>query len=946
MLDFLFEKFRKIITSRLLPVALLFICLFAVLIHRIFILQIVEGESNSEQINLLLEKTREIKSTRGNIYDRNGVLLAYNKLTYSVIIDESTVLTTNIEKNAMLFNLIQIIEKYGNTIEYEFGLGLDDKDNLYFTVEGSSLLRFKKNVYGKLYSDDLSEEEAAAGPEDVFQYLRYGISTYTPMFNISEEYSLEDALKIMTLRYAIYTNYPKYNQIIICSDVSDETVTGIYENSIDLPGVDIQQQSSRAYNDELYSSHILGYTGLISGTELDALGENTTYTSSDLVGKTGIEKTFESELSGVKGLETISVNSSGKFIDILSRNDPVAGSDIYLTIDSRMQEAYYKIIERNLAGILLSKINNSTDAGTRGVSAKDIRIPINDVYYALINNNIIKINNFNTTDASAIEKEVYQKFVEKLENVLLELEDILSIENSILTNESSEEMQEYLAYIFSELKNEGILLTTSMNTEDTTYQNYMNNRLSLSDFLQYAIANNWVDLNKLNIGDEYFSTEELYIKVLDYTKSKLLNDTTFHKKIYKNLVYSYKVSGSEICLLLFEQGVLKYNEEEVTKLTNGTLSPYTFIKNKIKNLEITPAQLALNPCSASVVVIDVKTGDVLSMVSYPSYNINLFANKIDSEYYSQLSTDLTTPMYPRATKQRTAPGSTFKMVTAIAGLEEGVLAPTETIHDDSEFTNVVPSPKCWSSISHGSIDVTTALEVSCNYFFYEVGWRLGLDSTGTNRDQLGLEQLSKYATILGLDEVSGIEIEESQPLISDEGSVRSAIGQGTNNFTPIQLARYVTTIATSGKSYDLTLLSKIIDKDGNLIQDNQASYEQLSDFQDSTWDLVQEGMYKVGNGEQSSISSLFEDYPILVAGKTGTAQESIYNPNHALFVSYAPYEDPEISVTVVIPNGYASSNAVELARDVYSYYFDLDGADLLTEGPAETPDADGHAFSD
>jgi penicillin-binding protein 2 len=244
------------------------------------------------------------------------------------------------------------------------------------------------------------------------------------------------------------------------------------------------------------------------------------------------------------------------------------------------------------------------------------------------------------------------------------------------------------------------------------------------------------------------------------------------------------------------------------------------------------------------------------------------------------------------------------------------------------------------------VDVTEALEVSCNYFFYEVGWRLGLDSSGVNRDSIGLEKLKKYASLFGLNRKSGIEIEEAEPKISDEGSIRSAIGQGTHNYTPVQLARYLTAVATSGTLYDLTLVDKVVDKDGTVVLDNKAKSEKIKGVSDTTWNLVHEGMYKVANGSKSSVSSIFKDFPVKVAGKTGTAQESKSRANHALFLSYAPYEDPEITVAVVIPNGYASSNAVELARDIYSYYFDVDDKNELVNGDAILPNSSHSSFTD
>ena len=947
MFDIITEKLKQIISSRLLPVSFIFIALFSILISRIFTLQIVEGESHSEAISLKSVKTREIKSTRGNLYDRNGVLLAYNKLTFSVILDESPNLVTNVEKNSMLYNLILILEEQEDTIESEFGISIDEEGKLAFNVEKAAELRFKKNAYGLRSVDDLNKEQKAATAEEVFIYLRHGLSKYTPMFDISDEYSLGDALKIMTLRYAIYTNYPKYNQIIICSSVKDETVAAIYENSIKLPGVEIKQQTYRVYNDSIYTAYIMGYTGLINAAELESIqATSKLYNSSDVIGKTGIEKEYETYLAGTKGLETISINDSGKFLSVVERTDPVAGSDVYLTIDSKLQKAYYHIIERKLAGILLSKINNSTDAGSRGTSAANIRIPIYDVYFALIENNVIDINAFKGDDASNLEKQVYVKFLTKQEQVFTQLDNLLALNNNTVNSAASEEMQEYLSYIYSTLKDQDILLKSSVDTNDSKYIAYQNDELSLSKFLQYAIASNWVNLTELGIGDEYFSTDELYEKLLAYIKNMLVDDSTFHKKLYNYLVYSYKLSGTEISLLLFDQGVIKYNKDEISKLENGTMSAYTFITNKIKNLKITPAQLALEPCSASVVVTDANTGDVIAMVSYPSIDNNKLANKIDTTYYNQIYNDLTEPLNHRAAKQRTAPGSTFKMVTAIAGLEEGVIGPTETIKDKVVFDKISPSPKCWSSSGHGSVDITTALEVSCNFFFYEVGWRLGLDNLGVNRSQVGLEKLAKYASILGLDRKSGIEIDEYEPIVSDTDSVRSAIGQGTNNYTPIQLARYVTTIANSGTCFDLTLIDKIVDKDGEILLENSAKSTQLTEIKDSTWQLVQAGMEKVGNGIRSSTSYLFKDYPIHIAGKTGTAQESLSRANHALFVSYAPFEAPEIAVTVVIPNGYTSSYAVELGRDIYSYYFDLSNADKLVNGPATLPSSGAPAFSD
>ena len=356
--------------------------------------------------------------------------------------------------------------------------------------------------------------------------------------------------------------------------------------------------------------------------------------------------------------------------------------------------------------------------------------------------------------------------------------------------------------------------------------------------------------------------------------------------------------------------------------------------------------LALDPCSGSIVLTDVNTGDVKAYVTYPTYDNNKFANSIDSDYYYNMMTSGSYPMMNRPSMQKTAPGSTFKMVSSTAALEEyGILSsPGEKILDKHEFKEVDPSPKCWSRTSHGRIDVTDALKHSCNYFFYEVGYRLGLTSDKTLNNNKGLETLKKYASMYGLDSESGVELPELSPQISDTDCVRSAIGQGTNSYTPAQLSRYVTTIANSGTCYDLTLIDRIHNTKKDKDVNKKPKVHSKMSVSQNTWNLIHSGMRKVVTG--GSVASLFKKVNVDVAGKTGTAQENDSKPNHALFVSYAPYDKPEISVTTVIPNGYTSGNAAELARDIYIYYYDKDKRSSLLKSKVQKPENTSHAFSD
>lgn len=271
------------------------------------------------------------------------------------------------------------------------------------------------------------------------------------------------------------------------------------------------------------------------------------------------------------------------------------------------------------------------------------------------------------------------------------------------------------------------------------------------------------------------------------------------------------------------------------------------------------------------------------------------------------------------------------MVSAVAGLTEGVIEAGSWINCSGSFTKVTPSPNCWIYPgAHGSLNVVGALEVSCNNFFYEVGYRLGQDEEGTYDSDQGIAVLAEYAELFGLGEKSGVGIPGAEPEISDEYAVQSAIGQGTNNYTVSQLARYVSAVANRGNVNSLTLVDRITYADGTVISENETeTVRTMEEVSEDTWDLVQEGMEQM-----VSSSSTFAGIHFSMAGKTGTAQQSSLHPDHALFVGYAPSDSPEIAVAVRIAYGYSSSYAAEIGRDIAKIWFDRDTAGEVITGEA------------
>lgn len=954
------EWIMEIIKSRLFVTVIAFCVLFAILIQRVFYLQIVKGQYYLDNYKLQIRKTREVPGTRGNIYDRNGELLAYNELAYSVTIEDNgdyssmTLKEKNKIINETVEEVIDIVESNGDTVISDFGIILNASGNYEFAAQNeTSKLRFLADIYGYQTIDELTDKEENASADDIINYLcedeRYGYGI--------DQSSMEKSriLKMVNIRYAISLNsFQKYIPTTIASNVSDETVAEIMENSDRLQGVNIAEDSLRRYTDSKYFASLIGYTGKISQEEYNEKKESSKeYTLTDIVGKSGLEQTMDEELQGTKGKEIVYVDSVGNVIETEKKTDAVAGNDLYLTIDKNLQEATYQIIEEKLAGILVSRIQNimNYDTASAGDSSKII-IPIDDVYHALFANEVIDTKHFSSADAKETEKKVAALVAEKKASCIAEVMSQLRDPAAASYKSLSKEMQAYMNYIADDLLMDraGILSSDAIDTSDKTYIAWTKDEnISLYEYLNYAISKNWINLSGIPQAEteqeKYSDLNEIYGQILTYLEQTLPSDSTFEKLVYRYMIKANELKGKDICRILYEQNVIAFDEGQYQGLESGQIDPYNFLVGKISSLEITPAQLALEPCSGSAVVTDVNTGEVLACVSYPGYDNNRLANTMDSAYYNKLANDLSSPFYNTATQERTAPGSTYKMLTSVAALTEGIITPSDGVVCEGIFEKVFPNPKCWISPgAHGWLDVTGALQHSCNIFYYEMGYELGVteseDKKGedgkpakTYSSDLGIDKLTKYAEMFGLNEKSGLEISESKPQISDTDSVLSAIGQGTNNYTTSQLARYVTAVANRGKVFQLSLLDKTVDKKGNVVKDYQPELRnEITEVSDSTWNAVQQGMEDMVSTTGTFDSLRLEGFQM--AGKTGTAQQSETHPDHALFVGYAPSENPEIAVSVRIANGYNSSYTAEIGRDIVKYKYHLGDTEDIVTGSA------------
>lgn len=944
MVDRIKELVVKIVKSRLFVFWIVMLVLFIYVIQHLFTLQIVNGEEYLNNYTLSIEKEISIEGTRGNIYDRNGILLAHNELSYTVTLEDNGTYARNDERaeklNEEIDILIDMIEGNGDTIVNDFNLYMDTDGNLSYLVEDTKLMRFRADIYGRTKIDDLKinpdlgYDEAQATPEQMYEYL---LNKFAINADDTVTYDRYRAYQIMIVRYGLYQNsYQKYIATNVAEDVSDETVAMIKEHAYELQGVEVREDTKRVYDYPEYFSHIIGYTGKIDTEEYEELSaQDDSYTLNDIIGKAGIEQVMELQLQGNKGSETVYVNNLGKILEIKDYEEPSAGNDVYLSIDATLQMAIYDMLEQELAGILNTKIINAKTS-----DSSELYIPIYKVYNALIENSIIDLKKMASAGAGTQQANVYNVFAGQQGTALQNVESAL--QSSTAYNDLSDEMQEYMSYIIMMLQNKKIFDAKAVDSSDSVYQDWKNGGISVQEYLRHAIDSSWIDITAFELNEKYADTGEIYNVLVSYVMEQLKTDNAFDKIVYKYLIYDDRITGTQLCLILYEQGVLQQDEETVSKLVNGTTSAYTFLKNKIKSLEITPAQLALDPCTGSCVIMDPNTGELLASVTYPGYDTNRLANTMDSAYYNQLLQDGSLPLYNNATQQTTAPGSTFKMVTTAAGLTEGVITPETIIQDDGAFTKLGRDLHCWVYPSnHGKINVTQAIRDSCNTFFSEVGYRLSMNGD-TYDEKKGLAALNKYAELFGLGDKTNIEISESSSNIANEYPIDASIGQSNNAYTTSQLCRYAASLANSGTVYDLTLLDKVTDSSGNTIQEYQPSVRnEITELSSSVWQVIHEGM-ELAIGEHDQ----FDDLNVKLAGKTGTAQENEERPNHALFVGYAPADSPQIAIATRIAYGYGSSNACDFVDNVMKYYFDEVPKDELLNGQAADVGASSNAFGD
>ena len=656
-----------------------------VLLVQLFNLQIIHGEEYRETSNTKLTRESILEADRGDIKDSSGTILATVDAQYSVVLYKTKV--NNETLNNTILKLLNILSTNGDS--YVDNFLIDVNPYRFKLEEEASQKKWKK-------ANNIDEDATA---EEAFNYFK-------DKYEITTE-NLDDARKILAIRYEIsYKGYSNTKSIEIASNISRESLLQIKERNSEFPGVEVTEKSTRIYPLGNTASHIIGQIGKIESSELE--GNEDTYNPNDIIGKAGIEYVFEKYLKGKNGVKQIDMNVDGTITDEYVSEEAVSGSDIILTIDSKLQAVTEEALKNNINKI--ANMGFSADAGT-------------------------------------------------------------------------------------------------------------------------------------------------------------------------------------------------------------------------------------------AVVLNIKTGEVLAMASYPDYNPSAFVTGIDTNTWNYYINGDTKPLENKAISAMYSPGSTYKMVTALAGLETGAITTKEKIRDTGIYRKYNSSWKCWNTSGHGYLNVSEAIQHSCNYFFYEVGDRIGIDT------------LSKYSYYLGLGHKTGIELKgeisgvlasnqiaEQENRVWNPGeTISAAIGQSYNTFTPLQMARYAAMIANRGKKLDVTIVKSIVRPDGSEVpRDEYENYvndklgltpdntEEMT-FKEENINAILEGMRGVTSESGGTAYSTFRNFNIEVGGKTGSAQTGIEGKTNAWFVGFAPFDDPEIAIVVFVRNGEHGSYTAEVARDIIAQYFGMNTNQIMED---------------
>jgi len=916
-----YKRLLEFLTSRLFIMLAGIFALFVIISVRLFSLQIVNGEEYLQDSKASIMQNLSIPASRGIIYDKYGRPLATNQVAFSVKFDDSMNVSMD-NRNEQIEHLVQLYSGQKNAISDTLPFtDTSPREFLFDSAEEET--KWKQSV-------GLGKKQLKYTADEVYSYLldKYELT--------DSQLSDEDKRKALSLALEINDKNLLIFNLIQLLDENGETLADELPISKTQPYIflfDGNETKENNWKKEVaMKKEELEYTAEETIDYLEELFDIPSCLD-ESIKRDMISVRYSLYLKRYRKYQpvTIALNINSKTVsDIEERNDIFPG--VFIDTDSLRnytQGEYFSHILGYIGKISDTEYEELKDYGYSYDSIVG-KSGVESLYEKQLNG----IDGERVVEVDASGRRIST----------LETKQPVSGDNVFLTIDSKLQKAAFDS-LETALAETLISKLTTTNKKDIP--------ITLKELFVSMVESNNISIKKI-----YNSSNGISATIKDMILTSIPDfdyadeeDVESAKLTIQNAIENNTLSNREMTLLLIEQEIITADDEYTQKIKNGNVSPLTVIINALRSKDLRPYETNLDPCTGSVVVENVNTGETLALVTYPSYDNNKFVNSFDSEYYSKLLNDPTTPLVNRPLKQNKAPGSTFKMISAIAGLETGVITPYTLITDESTFTKAGrPYARCWTvstgSASHGPINVSTALEVSCNYFFYETAFRMGNAENETSEEAVAA--LEKYAEAFGLGDYTGIEIGEYSPNIAtpeykenitkrqnpdattsqtrwtDGDTIRAAIGQSVNNFAPAHMAKYIATLANGGTRYTMHLIDKVETSDGIVTEKKTPVIESTVEIKEENLNAVYKGMLGVTQGERGTLRGVFADFPVDVAAKSGTAQENLSRSSHTWFVCFAPYDDPQISISVMIPFGENSTSpAAVVAKDVIAEYMGL-----------------------
>jgi len=600
---------RRFFSNRLAVLGVCLLPLMLILGIRLFQLQIVRGEKYYEDYVNTTKKEVSISAMRGNIYDRNGVLLAGSKVVYNVTLsDESYYTKSDGAFNEMLLRLASVLSEFGISPERTVPVEIGPEGDYVFSGGDAKVRRLIRDVYGTSVIEEMAEKGIDVYSYDVNTVMDKLLALYN--FNVKKwpacaNLSKEDILTICDIRYALSaTSYTRYISTVVAGDVSEEVRAAVLESQSLLHGVNVEESVKRVYyNSECFSS-VLGFVGSITQEEIDELNANGgDYIAGDVIGKEGIESAYENYLQGTKGKKTIYVNNTGMILYEEVTEEPVRGNDIYLSIDANMTVATYNIIEQQLAGIIVNHLYEYTDYDPQVAYEKSqYLIPIRDVYFQMISNKVISMSAFGDEDASSAEKDMEAARIGRKDEVISMLRDMLLGRDDTPVGSYDEYESQYIRYLYTYLAEENYIVSSRVDTADEIYKAWKADEISLPEVLIYGLQNGWVDMSSIGDEDRYNTVDSCYSILVDILTAKMEEEYgDFDELVYDELIHNDVISGCEVALALFRQGVLAPDSGAESKLRYGTnRTAFDFFEAKISSMDMPSVSRLLFICFALI----------------------------------------------------------------------------------------------------------------------------------------------------------------------------------------------------------------------------------------------------------------------------------------------------------------------------------------------------------